>query len=120
MSATTRAATAAASLLILGAIALSPMAAAADEASAGPSLAAAASDEAALDKFEGVPEGLYYKSTLTVSGADGEKSAMLYRASNPAPGTPVPGYLERIIEVADSLDFPATYLEDLRTLTRLR
>lgn len=73
-------------------------------------------DEAALDRFEGVPEGLYYKSSLPVSGEDGEYDAMLYRASDPAPGSPVPGYLERIVEVAESLEFPADYIGELRGL----
>lgn len=73
-------------------------------------------DEAALDRFEGVPEGLYYKSTLSVSGADGAQSAMLYRASDPTPGRPVPGYLERIVEVAESLNLPSAYVEELRAL----
>lgn len=75
-----------------------------------------ATDETALDRFEGVPEGLYYKSSLAVSGAEGEQHAMLYRASDPAPGNPVPGYLERIVEVAESLEFPADYVEQLRAL----
>lgn len=74
------------------------------------------SDEAGLDRFEGVPEGLYYKSSLRVAGENGEQSAMLYRASDPAPGSPVPGYLERIVEVAQSLEFPSDYVEELRKL----
>jgi gamma-glutamylcyclotransferase (GGCT)/AIG2-like uncharacterized protein YtfP len=73
-----------------------------------------AGDEAALDRFEGVPEGLYYKSTLRVSGPDGIQEAMLYRATDPAPGKPAAGYLERVIEVAESLEFPPGYIEDLR------
>lgn len=73
-------------------------------------------DEAALDRFEGVPEGLYYKSTLGVRGREGEQEAMLYRASDPAPGTPVAGYLERIVEVTKSLGFPSIYVEELRAL----
>ena len=74
------------------------------------------SDEAALDRFEGVPEGLYYKSVLTVTGEDGDQDAMLYRASDPARGRPVPGYLERIVEVSESLQFPPEYIEELRAL----
>lgn len=73
-------------------------------------------DEAALDRFEGVPEGLYYKSSLAVSGVEGDCDAMLYRASDPAPGTPVAGYLERIVEVAESLQFPPDYIGELRAL----
>jgi len=73
------------------------------------------SDEAALDAFEGVPEGAYYKEAAVVLAHGGRPvSAMLYRAADPAPGRPVPGYVERIVEVAEQLDFPAAYLERLR------
>jgi len=72
-------------------------------------------DEAALDEFEDVAGGFYYKSTLPVESPDGgAASAMLYRATDPRPGTPAPGYLERIIEVAESAGFPEEYLADLR------
>jgi hypothetical protein len=75
------------------------------------------SDEAALDRFEGVPENLYYKSVAEVVPArGGSVRAMLYRASDPSPGIPNPGYLERIIAVAESLDFPPPYLAELRGL----
>lgn len=74
-------------------------------------------DEAALDGFEGVPQGLYRKERATVRASDGGVvPAMLYRPTDAAPGVPRPGYLERIIEVAGELGFPAGYLESLRRL----
>lgn len=74
-----------------------------------------AEDEAALDRFEAVPEGLYWKEQVEVRDADDRATpAMLYRAADPAPGRPVPGYLERIIVIAEALDFPAPYLAGLR------
>ncbi len=73
--------------------------------------------EAALDVFEGVADAFYYKSSLEVISPEGERTpAMLYRASDPRPGVPAPGYLERIIEVAESEEFPPAYLAELRAL----
>ena len=73
------------------------------------------SDEVALDGFEGVPEGHYRKEYVSVlEGGGREVAAMLYRAADSAPGRPVPGYLERILAVAQELEFPAEYLESLR------
>lgn len=73
------------------------------------------SDEAALDAFEGVPNGLYRKECAAVRDRTGRQvTAMLYRAADAAAGLPVPGYLERIIEVAEDLGFPAGYVESLR------
>lgn len=72
-------------------------------------------DEATLDAFEGVPDGLYWKERATVrDSAERPVTAMLYRAADAAPGRPVPGYLERIIEVAESLGFPVSYVDTLR------
>jgi hypothetical protein len=74
-------------------------------------------DVAALDIYEGVPEGLYRQDSVTVEPVDGgERRAMLYRATDAAPGSAVPGYLERIIEVAEALEFPRSYLAELREL----
>ena len=74
-------------------------------------------DEAALDAFEGIADGLYRKAGAMVRTSDGSNlQAMLYLPADPAPGRPVPGYLERIIEVADTLNFPPAYLAELRAL----
>jgi len=74
-------------------------------------------DVVALDSFEGIAEGMYRQETREVRGTDGTlRWAMLYQPTDPAPGRPRPGYLERIIVVAESLSFPAAYLATLRRL----
>ena len=74
-------------------------------------------DEQALDEFEGVAEGLYRKDFATVRVADGgEVRAMLYLPADPAAGVPRPGYLERVIEVAEQYGFPSGYVQRLRRL----
>ena len=74
-------------------------------------------DEAALDRFEGVPEGLYQKGSAMVLQSDGTRTeAMLYRATDSGPGFPAPGYLENILLVAESLNFPESYTGELRQL----
>jgi gamma-glutamylcyclotransferase (GGCT)/AIG2-like uncharacterized protein YtfP len=76
-------------------------------------------DEAGLDAFEGVPEGLYHKEFVTVRDGSGRAvRAMLYRAVDKRPGVPVPGYVENIIETASALGFPAGYVDSLCRLLR--
>jgi gamma-glutamylcyclotransferase (GGCT)/AIG2-like uncharacterized protein YtfP len=71
-------------------------------------------DEASLDRFEGVGDGLYTKRRVRVLKPDGEVTeAMMYYAVDPTPGAPTPGYLERIVEVAESLGFPPDYIAAL-------
>lgn len=75
-----------------------------------------AADLAALDVFEGVPEGWYRMRELRVLNAEGQPvDAMLYYAADDAPGVASPGYLERIIEVAGALGFPPDYLAGLQS-----
>ena len=75
-------------------------------------------DEAALDAFEGVPAGLYRKARVRVLAEDGgEVVAMIYRATDDAPGRPAPGYLERVVEVAELLGFPESYRGELVALS---
>jgi len=62
--------------------------------------------EAALDRYEGVHRGLYLKRDMPVAGAD----ALVYVASDVAPGRPKPGYLEAIIAAALERGFDAAYV----------
>lgn len=72
-------------------------------------------DEAALDEFEGVAKGFYRKDTAPVRASTGERhAAMLYRPVDDRPGTASRRYLERIIEVATLLEFPPSYLAELK------
>ncbi len=72
-------------------------------------------DEAALDQFEGTAKGFYRRDSARVESADGSTvTAMIYRPVDDSPGVASRGYLERIIEVATLLEFPESYLEELR------
>lgn len=72
-------------------------------------------DEAALDGFEGVAKGFYWKDSVQVERADGAAvTAMIYRPVDDTPGAPSRRYLERIIEVATQLEFPEPYLAELK------
>jgi len=79
-------------------------------------------DVLALDRFEGIPEGTYRQETAEVRDATSGRmrTAMLYQPTDPAPGRPRPGYLERIIAVGQTLDLPATHLDHLRRLVSAR
>jgi hypothetical protein len=71
-------------------------------------------DEASLDEFERVAIGFYKKGVLPVVTETGRTiDAMFYAPSDDRPGTPAPGYLERILEVGRELGFPEEYLQEI-------
>ena len=58
-------------------------------------------DEQALDEYEEVDQGVYYKVTVEVeTDAKGTVQALTYVASKDIPGPPMPGYLEDIVAAA--------------------
>lgn len=72
-------------------------------------------DEARLDRYEGVPEHLYFKLTVPVTPVAGDAAeALVYVARHTDIGTPQPGYLEQVIAAAALHGLPAAYLEELR------
>jgi gamma-glutamylcyclotransferase (GGCT)/AIG2-like uncharacterized protein YtfP len=72
-------------------------------------------DLAALDQFEGVADNFYQRRHAPVHPVDGRVlEAMIYCPTDDSPGTPAPGYLERIVEVAEMLSFPPRYVAALR------
>lgn len=74
-------------------------------------------DLAALDQFEGVAQSFYRRHTAAVVTPDGHTvEAMIYRPTDDSPGTPSPGYLERIVAVAEMLTLPPQYIASLRHL----
>ncbi len=79
-----------------------------------------ASDEAALDRYEGYRAGLYDKAYRTVRDAAGnEVNALVYiDHRNCALGAPRSGYLERIIAAAEGHGLPETHLCILRAWPR--
>ena len=75
-----------------------------------------AAHEQALDEYEAVAEGWYYKARLSVkSAADVAQQAMIYLACDRVAGVPLPGYLEAIAAAAEAYGFPATYVRALYT-----
>jgi hypothetical protein len=52
--------------------------------------------EAALDRYEGVADGLYRREEIAAGGAP----ALIYLAAETRPGMPRPGYLEGILAAA--------------------
>lgn len=71
-------------------------------------------DEAALDLYEGLAEGLYLKERFKVQISTGvHQEAMVYVATDSAPGTPHAGYLESILAAAIENRFPEDYLREL-------
>jgi hypothetical protein len=60
----------------------------------------ALADVPALDRFEGVAEGLYVKAAQPVIGPQGPKRALVYLGRNAGPGRARPDYLAAILEAA--------------------
>ncbi len=71
-------------------------------------------DEASLDAYEDLASDFYRKIECEVTDGDGvRRPAMLYVASDPTPGRPVPGYQEKVVAAAIEHGFPAPYVGQL-------
>ncbi len=77
-------------------------------------------DERSLDEYEGVAERHYTKDVVEVEKAAGGRiHAMVYVGTDAVPGTPVPGYLERVIAAAKEQALPDAWIAGLeRWLSR--
>lgn len=73
-------------------------------------------DVPALDRFEGLGEGLYVKAAQPVIAAGGAKRALVYFGANSGPGRVRPDYLRDIIAAARVWELPR---EAITTLERL-
>jgi hypothetical protein len=69
-------------------------------------------DERNLDSWEGVPQGLCWKTEISIHQEE-LRSALTYRARDEKPGRPRPGYLAGILGAARELHLPAPYIEEL-------
>ncbi len=78
----------------------------------------ALADVAALDRFEGVGEGVYSKALQTVAVNGGAKQALVYFGANTGPGTAQPDYLEAVIAAAGSWGLPTAALARLAPTRR--
>jgi hypothetical protein len=84
----------------------------------------ALADMAALDRFEGVGEGLYVKALQSVVAASGARRALVYisahngSSSHDGPGSLRPDYLAAVIAAARHWDLPTQALEALAAAGR--
>ena len=78
----------------------------------------ALSDVAALDRYEGLPQGLYAKATQMVITRVGVKRALVYFGTNGGPGRALPDYLAAVIAAARSWPLPTVAIETLEGLGR--
>ena len=67
----------------------------------------ALSDIAALDRYEGLFQGLYAKQTQPVIAEQGPKRAIVYFGANSGPGVLRPAYIGEVLVAARSLSLPA-------------
>jgi len=72
-------------------------------------------DEATLDFYEGVKEKIYFKRDIKVKVANNEMTTLTYIANEMAPGVPREGYLERVIEGAQSFQAHQEWLQELES-----
>ena len=70
-------------------------------------------DLPALDRFEGVAEGLYVKAVQPVVGPSGAKRALIYLGTNAGPGRPRGDYLAEVLAAARDWALPGEALEAL-------
>ena len=78
----------------------------------------ALSDVAALDRYEGLPQGLYTKETQPVIAQNGPKRAVVYFGANAGPGVPRPAYIAEVLAAAKSWPLPAEGLAALERIAK--
>lgn len=71
-------------------------------------------DEDSLDRWEGVPLGMYRRTTVRVHTLDGDLTAWLYVLDDYEGGLPSARYLGEIADAAESAGAPHDYVMELR------
>ena len=72
-------------------------------------------DEASLDCYEGVKDEIYYKKIISVKVANDSIPTLTYIASDIVQGTPREGYLETIMEGAQSFNAHQGWFRELKS-----
>jgi hypothetical protein len=80
----------------------------------------ALADVPALDRYEGLPKGLYAKVVQPVVAAGGAKRAIVYFGANVGPGAPNSDYMAAIIAAARAWSLPADGIAALEALRQSR
>ena len=78
----------------------------------------ALTDVAALDRYEGLSQGLYAKLTQPVIAERGPKQAIVYFGVNSGPGVPRAAYIAEVLAAARSWPLSAEGVEALERLAR--
>jgi hypothetical protein len=78
----------------------------------------ALTDVAALDRYEGVPQGLYAKLMQAVIAERAARQAIVYFGANAGPGAVRPAYMAEVLAAAGSWPLPADGVEALERLAR--
>jgi hypothetical protein len=73
----------------------------------------ALSDVAALDRYEGLPQGLYGKAAQPVITPRGPRQAIVYFGANSGPGIASSDYIADVLAAARSWSLPADAIEAL-------
>ncbi len=76
----------------------------------------ALADVAALDRFEGVGEGLYVKAVQPVIGESGSRRALVYLGANAGPGRAQQPYLRDVLAAARAWELAREAIEALERL----
>ncbi len=79
----------------------------------------ALADVAALDRYEGLPQGLYAKLTQPIVAERGPKRAIVYIGGNAGPGAARPDYIAGILAAARSWPLPAEGIEALERIATI-
>jgi hypothetical protein len=67
----------------------------------------ALSDVGALDRYEGLPDGLYHKFVQTIVAQRGPRQAIVYYGANSGPGSARPDYIADVLARAGAWPLPA-------------
>jgi len=78
----------------------------------------ALADMAALDRYEGLDEGLYTKALQSVATGNGARRALVYFGANAGPGVARADYLDTVVAAARHWGLPATTLAALAEFKR--
>jgi len=73
----------------------------------------ALADVPALDRYESLATGLYTKVIQPIVTDKGPRRAMVYVGRSDKPGTPLPGYMEGVVEAAQHAGLPDDYVRSL-------
>ncbi|HEX9170131.1 MAG TPA: gamma-glutamylcyclotransferase family protein [Roseiarcus sp.] len=76
----------------------------------------ALADVAAIDRYEGLQQGLYAKLTQPVVGERGPRQAIVYVGCNSGPGSAGPRYIAEVIAAARSWPLPVEAIEALERI----